>query len=277
VTEWAYLLARVFERLGVPVHVDEVRESDLFAAQSFFHIDTCAPHMGAVGQYRRLAGEPHGIILAPQIENLPSPDGALGLTCTVNQGGVAVACNLASIAHPAARFHLFRVQLRQLEAGALADQLSGSLHQLFAHYGLAPSAEQLISAIEGAIADHRQLRHAAADLAADLAEEAQAAGRTIAVVVGREYVLNPGLYDSSVRRLLRDKQMTAIPSYVLELEPDTEFQRFYWRNPHVILTILKAIAGKTLHQQLRHPRLAAVFRSIEARESPGPLLPDLTA
>ena len=273
VTEWSYLFARIFERVGVPVHVDDVRESDLLGAQSFFHIDTCAPHMGAVGQYRRLAGEPHGIILAPQIENLPSPDGALGLTCTVNQGGVAVACNLASVAHPSARFHLFRVQLRQLEAGAIADQIFGNLKDVFAHYGVAPSPGQFISAIEGAIGDYRRLRRAAADLAADLAEEAHAAGRTIAVVVGREYVLNPGLYDSSVRRLLRDKQMTAIPSYVLDVEPDAEFERVYWRNPHAILTILKAIAGKTLHQQLNHPRLAAVFRSIEACKPPGPLLP----
>ena len=273
VTEWSYLLARIFERVGIPVHVDDVRESDLLGAQSFFHIDTCAPHMGAVGQYRRLAGEPHGIILAPQIENLPSPNGALGLTCTVNQGGVAVACNLASVAYPKARFHLLRVQLRQLEAGAIADQIFGSLEDVFAHYRVATSPEQFISAIEGAIDEHRRLRCAAADLAADLAGEAQAAGRTIAVVVGREYVLNPGLYDSSVRRLLRDKQMTAIPSYVLDVEPDTEFQRVYWRNPHVILTILKAIATKTLHQQLTHPRLAAVFRSIEACEPPGPLLP----
>ena len=163
VTEWSYMFARIFERVGVPVHVDDVRESDLLGAQSFFHVDTCAPHMGAVGQYRRLAGEPHSLILAPQIENLPCRDGALGLTCTVNQGGVAVACNLASVAHPGARFHLLRVQLRQLEAGVLADQMFDSLKNVFAHYGIAPSPEQFISAIEGAIDDHRLKRRAQDD------------------------------------------------------------------------------------------------------------------
>ena len=104
-------------------------------------------------------------------------------------------------------------------------------------------------------------------------EEARAEGRRVAVVAGREYVLNPGLFDSSVRRLLRDKRMAAIPSYVLEIEPDPEFARVYWRNPHAILSMLKAIAEKTLHRRLKHPRLASVFRDIEAEAEHGPLLP----
>ena len=273
VSEWAFLFARLFERFGIPVHVDEVRESDLMSAQSVFHIDTCAPHMGAVGQYRRLAAEPHGLILAPQIENLPTTDASLGLTCTVNQGGVAVARNLAETGHPEARFHLFSVQLAQLDAAALADQLGPRLKDVFARYGQAPSADALRDALAGAIEDHRALRRAAADLAADFAEEARAQGRQVAVVVGREYVLNPGLYDSSVRRLLRDKRMAAIPSYVLEVDPDPEFARVYWRNPHVILSMLKAIAEKTLHRLVKHPRLSAVFREIEAASETGPLLP----
>ena len=62
VSEWAYLLAALFERLGLPVHVDNVLESDLAAAQPLFNIDSCAPQMGAVGQYRRLAAAPHGMI-----------------------------------------------------------------------------------------------------------------------------------------------------------------------------------------------------------------------
>jgi activator of 2-hydroxyglutaryl-CoA dehydratase/predicted nucleotide-binding protein (sugar kinase/HSP70/actin superfamily) len=273
VSEWAFLFARLFERFGIPVHVDEVRDSDLIAAQSVFHVDTCAPHMGAVGQYRRLAAEPHGVILAPQIENLPTTEAVLGLTCTVNQGGVAVAHNLAATEHPEARFHVFSIQLAQLDAAALADQLGPRLTDVFAHYGHAPSADALRDALAGAIDDHRALRLAAADLAADFAEEARAEGRQVAVVVGREYVLNPGLYDSSVRRLLRDKRMAAIPSYVLEVDPDPEFARVYWRNPRVILSMLKAIADKTLHRCLKHPRLAAVFREIEAAAETGALLP----
>ncbi len=273
VSEWAFLFARLFERLGIPVHVDDVLEADLLRAQSAFHIDTCAPQMGAVGQYRRLAAEPHGIILAPQIETLPTTGSARGQTCTVNQGGSAVACNLAVEAVPDARFHIFSAQLTRLDAQALADQLGPKLADAFAHYGQAPTGEELRVAFAGAIDDHHALRRAAADLAADLAEEARAEGRQVAVVVGREYVLNPGLYDSSVRRLLHDKRMAAIPSYMLEIDPDPEFEKVYWRNPHVILSLLKAIATKTLHQRLKHPRLASVFGQIEAEAETGALLP----
>ncbi len=273
VSEWAYLFARTFERFGIPVHVDEVREADLMSAQGLFNIDTCAPHMGAVGQYRRLAAEPHGVILVPQIVDLPTGGRSRGHTCTLNQGGVAVAQNLASMASPEARFHPFGVRLSDLDADAICDQLEPGFRGVFARYGLAPSAADLCAALAGAIDDHLALRREAADLAADLAEAALAEGRQIAVVVGREYVLNPGLYDSSVRRLLRDKRMTAIPSYVLDVDLDPEFSNIYWRNPHAIVTILNAIANKALHERLRHPRLAAVFRSIEARDPPGPLLP----
>jgi len=228
---------------------------------------------GAVGQFQRLATEPHGVILAPQIENLPTTGSSAGLTCTVNQGGLAVASNLATTAYPDARFHLFSVQFRRLDAAALADQLGPKLKEVFARYGKAPSAAELHDALSGAIEEHRALRLAAADLAADLAEEARAEGRRVAVVVGREYVLHPGLFDSSVRRLLRDQRMAAIPSYVLDVEPDPEFAGVYWRNPHMILSILKAIADKRLHEALKHPRLAAVFRAIEADTSSGALLP----
>ncbi len=273
VSEWAYLFARVFEGFGIPVHVDEVREADLINAQGLFNIDTCAPHMGAVGQYRRLAAEPHGVILVPQIEDLPTGGLSRGHTCTLNQGGVAVAQNLASLASPGARFHPFSVRLSTLEADAICDQIETTFSPVFAQYGLAPTSAELRAAFAAAIDDHRALRREAADLAADLAEAAIAEGRQVAVVVGREYILNPGLYDSSVRRLLRDKRMTAIPSWVLDVELDPEFSSLYWRNPHAIVTILKAIADKTLHTRLRHPRLAAVFRGIEDRDPPGPLLP----
>lgn len=273
VTEWAYLLARVLERFGIPVHVDDVRESDLVGAQSAFHIDMCAPQMGAVGQYRRLAGEPHGIILAPQIESLPTDGKSRGHTCTVNQGGVAVARNLAGLVHADARFHLFNLRIDRLDAAAIADQVAVGLAAVFAHYGVAPSDGELRAAVSAAIDDHLALRREAADLAADLAEEAIAEGRQVALVAGREYVLNPGIYDSSVRRLLRDKRMAAIPTYVLDVDLDDDFRKIYWKNPHVIVTILRAVAERTLHRRVKHARLAAVFRSIEDRDPPGPLLP----
>jgi activator of 2-hydroxyglutaryl-CoA dehydratase/predicted nucleotide-binding protein (sugar kinase/HSP70/actin superfamily) len=263
VTEWAYLLARLFERLGLPVHVDTVREADLLAAQPLFNVDTCAPHMGAVGQFRRLAGEPHGVILAPQIDFAPTGGVSLGRTCTVNQGGIGVAVNLARLDFPRANFHLFSVDLSQPEAEALRVQLQERLAPLFARYGIAPSADELRRVLADALDDHRRLRGEAADLAASMAEEALAAGTRIAVVVGREYILNPGIYDSHVRRLLRDKHMVVLPSYVLDVELNADYAHIYWRNPHAFVSLLDAVARRELHLKLRHDGLREAFRKIE--------------
>jgi activator of 2-hydroxyglutaryl-CoA dehydratase/predicted nucleotide-binding protein (sugar kinase/HSP70/actin superfamily) len=272
VSEWAYLLSRVFERLGIPVYVDNVRDTDLTDAQPEFNVDSCAPHMGAVGQFRRLAGQPHGMILAPQIEKLPTNGQSRGLTCTMNQGGVAVAENLAQLAHAGARFHLFLLSLEHLDPGALSDQLLTRLQPVFDFYGIAPQAKALEKIVAEAIADHLALRAETADFAADLAEQALEEGRQVALVVGREYVLNPGIYDSHIRRLLREKQMTVIPSYVLDLELDLDYAYVYWRNPHVILTLLNAVAHRRLHERLRHRKLRDVFHRIETDPS-GMLLP----
>ncbi len=264
VSEWAGLLAELLQRLGVPVHVDNVLESDLARAQPLFNIDSCAPQMGAVGQYGRLAQGPHGMILAPQIDFLPTDGASLGRTCTINQGGVAVAVNLARQAHPEARFHLFKLDLARLDADALCVQLEEGLRPVFEHYGRAPDAAELHAAVAAALASHQRLRAAAADFAADLIEEALARGVRIALVVGREYVLTPGIYDSHVRRLLRDKQMAAIPSYVLDLDLAPQYGHIYWRNPHAVVTIIDAVAHRRLHQRLRHPRLAGLFQRIES-------------
>ena len=263
VSEWALLFARLFERLGIPVFVDNVRESDLADGQPLFHIDTCAPHIGAVGQFRRLAGEPHGLILALQIEFLPTGGRSAGRTCTLNQGGVGVALNLARLAHPDTRFHLFNVDLSVLDAEALRVQLQDRLAPVFLRYGIAPDEKALRTALTGAIEDHLRLRAEVADLAADMAEEALAQGRQIAVVVGREYVLNPGIYDSHVRRLLRDKHLTVLPSFVLDLELNPDYAHVYWRNPHFIVSLLDAVSRRQLHLKLRHARLREVFRAIE--------------
>jgi len=261
--EWALLFARLFERLGIPVLVDNVRESDLAEGQPLFHIDTCAPHIGAVGQFQRLAGQPHGVILAPQIEFLPTGGRSPGRTCTLNQGGVGVAMNLARLAHPDARFHLFNVDLSVLETEALRVQLQDRLKPVFERYGIAPAADALGAALAGAIEDHLKLRAEAADLAAEMAEQALAQQGQVAIVVGREYVLDPGIYDSHARRLLRDKHMTVLPSYVLDVELNPDYAHIYWRNPHFIVSLLDAVARRQLHLKLRHPRLRAVFRAIE--------------
>lgn len=263
VSEWAFLFARLFERLGILVQVDDVRDTDLATAQPLFNIDTCAPHMGAVGQFQRLAAEPHGMILVPQIEFLPTDGKSIGRTCTLNQGGMAVAMNLARVAHADARFHLFNIDLSRLEAEALRVQLQGRLEALFRHYRIAPDAKALREALAGAIADHRRLRGEVADMAADMAEQALEQGVQVSLVVGREYILNPGIYDSHVRRLLRDKHMVVLPSYVLDMELNPDYSHIYWRNPHFIVSLLDAVAHRDLHRHLKHARLAEVFRRIE--------------
>ena len=263
VSEWAYLLATFLQQLGLPVHVDNVRESDLTDAQPLFGIDTCAPHMGAVGQYRRLARESHGLILAPQIEALPTDGKSTGHTCTLNQGGVAVAMNLARLAHPEARFCLFNVDLSVLEPEALRIQFVRHLQPMFRRYGVELEADALRAAAAAAIDAHRRLRAEAADLAADMAEQALAQGMRVALVVGREYVLNPGIFDSHVRRLLRDKRMAVLPSYVLDVELNEDYAHIYWRNPHLIVSLLDAVSRRQLHQRLRHRRLREVFQAIE--------------
>lgn len=264
VSEWAYFLSAIFTALGLPVHVDNVCSQDLNDAQPRFDIDSCAPHMGAVGQMTRLAGQPHGYILAPQIEMLPTGGKSMGRTCTLNQGGFAVARGLAQTEHPDARIALFTLDLSTLDAGQISDQLHDQLQALFVHYGIAPSRQALTAAIAHALGERTALRAATADLAADLIEETLAAGHRIALVVGREYLLNPGIYDSHIRRLLRDKQLAAIPGYILDIDLDESFGHIYWRNPHVITTILHAVAEKRLHQRILQPRLAAIFQELES-------------
>jgi predicted nucleotide-binding protein (sugar kinase/HSP70/actin superfamily) len=263
VSEWSYLFARFLERLGIPVHVDDVRPSDLTDGQPLFNVDTCAPQIGAVGQYRRLAGEPHGAILALQIERLPTAGTSTGHTCTVNQGGVGVAMNLARLAHPDARFLLAAVDVSTLTPEALGVQFGRGLRPLFERYGAVPGAHALREAAAAAIDDHARLRAEAADLAATMMEEAREQGTPVAVVVGREYVLNPGIYDSHVRRLLRDKHMVVVPSWVLDLELNPDYAHIYWRNPHFIVSVLDAISRRELHRVLRHPGLREAFRAIE--------------
>lgn len=271
VSEWAYFLSRIFERLDIPVHVDNVRASDLIDAQPDFNIDSCAPHIGAVGQFRRLAAEPHGMILALQIETLPTEGKSRGLTCTTNQGGVAVAGNLAKTAHREARIHLTHLRLDKLQADFICDQLYGRLEPLFKFYGITPTAGALLKIVQDALEDRQQLRREVADLAAELTEEALQEGRQVALVIGREYILNPGIYDSHIQRLLRDKQMAAIPSYLLDMELDQDYRHIYWRNPHFIVTLLNAVAHRTLHKRLRHSCLSEIFRRIE-EDTASPLL-----
>ena len=267
VSEWAGFFAELFVSLGLPVHVDNVCPSDILDAQAHFRVDTCAPHIGAVGQYRRLAAEPHGIILAPQLEFLPVKGGSLGRTCTINQGGVAVAKGLAEVACPSARIHLLFLDLKDCNPANLTAQLHPRLAPVFAHYGVVVEEAALRARVGAALASQTRLRHAAGDRAAALAERALDEGRPVALVIGREYILNPGLYDSHVGRLLRDQGMTGLPSYLLDAALDPRFDYLYWRNPHLIATLADAAAQRRLHQIVGHPRLRELFRRIETEST----------
>ena len=269
VSEWAPFFATLFGEMGLPVHVDEVLEEDLKAAQQVFRVDACAPHLGVVGQMLRLAGEPHGAILAPQIEFLPADGHGLARTCTVNQGAFAVAKALAERVHSGAFIHLFHMTLKVPRAGALAAQLAQRLAPVLARYGKSAGESAWGAAAEAALAAQRAARERLAGRAAKLAQQAIASGRPVVIVLGREYVLNPGLYDSHVGRLLRDKDICALPADLLDLEPNPEFEFLYWRNSERMAGIAAAAARRELHLRERHAGLRAVFARIESRGGPG--------
>ena len=262
VSEWSMFLASLFTPLGIPVQVDNLQDTDIIDAQPHFHIDTCAPHIGAVGQLLRLASQPHGMILAPQITYLPV-NHSIGRTCTINQGGMAVARKLAESRYPEARFHLFHVGLKRLDAVLIANRIYSRLQPVFEHYGKSVSFDAFRTIVDKALQAQQKLRTDAADYAAKLASEALDEGREVALVMGREYILNPGIYDSHVGRLLRDKNMAGMPGYLLDAEYNPAFRHLYWRNPHMIATLADACARRELHKVTGHPGLKEVFRRIE--------------
>ena len=134
---------------------------------------------------------------------------------------------------------------------------------LFEHYGMSVSFDAFLAIVDDALQAQQQLRTAAADYAARLASEALDEGREVALVMGREYILNPGIYDSHVGRLLRDKNMAGIPGYLLDADYNPAFKHLYWRNPHMIATLADACARRELHKVTGHPGLKEVFRRIE--------------
>jgi len=267
ISEWCYFFAGIFQELGLPVHTDNVREEDLIEAQPLFNTDTCAPQIGAVGQFQRVANEPHGVILVPQIEFLPTGGISMGRTCTINQGGIVVAKNLAEARYPGSRFQLVSLNMAQLNPASMAHQLYDQLGPVFDYYGIRPAPGVFLHCVERALEKDHARRVKLEDLASDIIEQALAEDRQVGIIVGREYVLNPGIYDSHVGRLLRDKQIMAIPSYVLNVRLDPDYAHIYWRNPHAIVSILRAVAEKKLYTLLTHRRLQSLFQRIETRPS----------
>lgn len=263
VSEYAYFFAKVFESLGVPVYVDNVCEQDIINAQPLFSIDVCAPIIGAVGQITRLAGEAHGIILAPQIDFLPTNGQSLGKTCTTNQGGMAIAKHYAEAKEPEARIALFDITLNRTEPEFIASQFKLKMDEVFKIYKLKLSEEQLIEAVKWGWKENLKLKKEVAKRAADFLEEAIAKKINVSVVCAREYMLNPGIYDSHIGKLLEDKGIIAIPAYALESLLDNKFSYMYWRNPHDILTKINAVTKKNLHEIIVNKRLASVLKKIE--------------
>ncbi len=270
VSEWALFFASLFTPLGIPVEVDNVQESDVIDAQPHFHIDTCAPHVGVVGQFLRLGSQPHGMILAPQIEFLPVKH-SLGRTCTINQGGLAVAKKIAETEHSNCRVHLFYLDLKLQDAERIAQKVYPRLQPVFEHYDKQVTFEQFRTLVDGALKAQQQLKTEAADYATELANKAMAEGRDITLIMGREYILNPGIYDSHVGRLVRDKNMMGIPSYLLDADFNPEFSHLYWRNPHLIATLADACAKRELHKVVGHPGLKKMFEQVEKKA--GTLMP----
>jgi activator of 2-hydroxyglutaryl-CoA dehydratase/predicted nucleotide-binding protein (sugar kinase/HSP70/actin superfamily) len=263
VSEKAFFFGKMLEQLGIPVHTDNVQERDILEGQPLFSIDTCAPNIGAAGQFLRLAREAHGIILVPQIDFLPVEGESIGRTCTTNQGGVFIARHFAISKYPEARFKLFDISLNKTDPQHIADQLYDEFHELFEYYEVTVSKRGFIEAITYAAKAYEKLNKEVAGLTADIIEEAISKKLNISLICAREYILNPGIYDSHIGKLLNDKGIVAIPAWVLETYPDERFDFIYWKNPHDLTTKINAISEKKLHRIIKNRRLKGLIREIE--------------
>lgn len=259
----AYRFALCFQALGIPVHTDTVRAEDLRAGQGCFELDTCAPNIGAAGQCIRLAGEPHGLILLPQIDFLPTGGASLGRTCTTNQGGIWAAVQFARLAHPGARFLVTAANLGEEDESSLTRQLYRSFGEVFARYGLTVGLAGFREAWREAGMGQAALDEGKADLTAGYLEKALQEGGAVTVVCGREYVLTPGIYDQHISKLLRDKGILPVPSCAFDAPLDPRFAHIYWRTAHDVLTRVESIVRGRLHQSVVHPRLREAVRRLE--------------
>jgi len=263
VSDNAYWLSQILTKLGLPVHVDSVQENDILEAQPSFDIDVCAPLIGATGQFLRLARSPHGLILVPQMDFLPTKGKSVGKTCTTNQGGMAIAKNISQLKYSQAKYFMFDISLKSADPDYITNLLWQKLQPLFKKYNKKVSKGDFLEAAIYADKQNKQLKSKVADRMAEYLETAVKEHRNVAVVCGREYVLNPGIYDSHVGKLLRDKGVVALPSYAFPAELDEQFGYVYWRNPHDIMSKVKAVTDKRLHKLLPDSQLKEVVRKIE--------------
>ncbi len=262
-SERAFFFGKLCEQLGIPVHIDNVQERDILEGQPLFTIDACAPNIGTTGQFLRLAREDPGIILVPQIDFLPIEGASIGRTCTTNQGGLLVALHFAQRKYPGARFKFFDISLENPDPQCIADQLFPPFQSVFQYYELAVSRSRFTQAVMDAVQKYESLKNQTAELAADFIEEAINKKLNISIISAREYIMNPGIYDSHIGKLLNDKGVVAIPTYVFDTTPDGQFDYIYWKNPHDLMTKAYAIAHRRFHQIIKHPRLKKLIKSIE--------------
>ena len=263
VSSHSYFLGKVFEKFGIPVQVDDVRGDDIIEGQPLFQIDTCAPNIGTSGHFLRLAREDHGMILVPQIEFLPTDGMSLGRTCTTNQGGIMVAYHFAKSRYPDANFNIFTVCLDDEKPEYIVNQIYNNFKKLMKFYSIDITKKELLEAVKYAIAENDKLTDEVTERVCEIIEEAILEEVNISIVTAREYVLNPGLYDSHVGKLLKDKGVYAIPSYVFDTYLDEEFGYMYWKNPHDILTKVNAIANKRFHKIIKNDKLSGLMKKIE--------------
>lgn len=265
VSDWAYFFSTIFQSLGIPVHVDNVIEDDILEGFKYFNIDVCAPQIGAVGQFLRLCRSPHGIILAPQITLLPGKSKSLRRSCTVNQGGFAVAKGIAETIYNDSNIHLFSIDLGSEDIKKIANQFVIRLKKVFLHYGVEVSREMLEKKIEEAFSARKLLREKAVDYLCDYAEKTLSQNKPLAITIAREYILTPGVYDSHVDQFLRDKNILCIPSYLIDIKLNNDFSYIYWYNAHHIVTIVDAFSKDALHELVNNERLKLIIKRAEIK------------
>ena len=199
----------------------------------------------------------------PQIDFLKIEGESIGRTCTTNQGGILIAHHFAKMKYPGARFKLFDISLNKTDPQYIADQLYTEFKSIFEYYGVRVPKNKFIEAIIYAEKEYEKLQAETVEIAADFVEEAINKKLNISVISAREYILNPGIYDSHIGKLLKDRSVVAIPAYVFDVTPDKKFDYVYWKNPHDLMTRANAIANKQLHQIIKHPRLRKLIKQIE--------------
>ena len=276
VSQQAYFLALLFEKIGIPVHVDSLREEDIMNGRKYFDIDVCAPCIGSTGQFIRLAGSSHGFILAPQIDFLSS-ENSLGRTCTTNQGGVVIACQNALKNYPESRFHFMTLNMKDTDPVKMGRELYPQCEKIFSHYKIDVSREKFYKAVEDSIADNARLFADTASLAAEYIEHAIDHQLSINLVCGREYILNPGIYDSHIGKLLSDKNIVAIPSYIFDVDSNETFSSIYWKNPHDIVSVIDAVSKKIFHRYVKDDKLRGLIKRIETGKTNSSLTTSLVA